>query len=695
MILKRTILSSCAVFMCTSSFVSAQSSPGLTFNMYGNPGLIDMPSAEMLPDAELTSAVSYYSGITRANINFQVLPRISGTFRYSTLRGDRIFSRVDEANSDRSFDIRFNVLEETDYVPAVTVGLRDFMGTGIFGAEYIVATKNLSSSLKVTAGIGWGRLSDSDNVRSSSVRRGGTPNFDQWFKGPSAPFGGIEWTTPWEKLTLKAEYSSDRYARERERSYVFTKSQINYGLEYRPRPEVHIGVHYIGGNEIGASIAFPFNLKTETKGGVFKERAPIPISRRDVNTSYATNWTADENAEKTQFDRLSKLIEPDGLVVQNIALDATSAHVYVRNANFIVAAQAIGRTARAMARTLPGSVETFKVTLMEEGIPTSTVTLKRSDLENLEHELRAPQELFARATIEGANRNIADGFSNPDLYPKFIWSIAPYAGATLFEDGIPLRVDIGIRAKAQYNIASGFSISASLAKPLTRNRGTAEPDNSGLEPVRTNSAFYFRDGDPALEILKADYYFKLSSDVYGRVTAGYLETMFGGVAGEVLYKPANKKWAVGAEVAYVKQREFKQLLGFQDYETLTGHVSGYYQMNNGFRVQVDAGRYLAQDWGATVGVDRVFANGWKAGAYATKTNVSGADFGEGNFDKGMRLTIPLASVTGRATRNENAIVLQSLSRDGGARLNVEDRLYGVLDASTGYKLESGWGKFWR
>jgi hypothetical protein len=695
MTFKRTILSTCAVFMCTSTFVSAQSKPGLTFNMYGNPGLIDMPSAEMLPDAELSSAISGYGGTTRANIAFQILPRVSGTFRYSTLQGDRRFTRVDEVNADRSFDVRFQLLEETTNLPAVAVGLRDFMGTGIFGAEYIVATKNISPSLKVTAGIGWGRLSNSNTVRSSSVRRGGTPNFDQWFTGPSAPFGGVEWTTPLDKLTLKAEYSSDIYARERDRGNIFTKSQFNFGLEYRPRPGLHLGLNYIGGNELGASIAFPFNVKTDAKGGIFKESAPIPITPRAANVSYSTNWTANENAEKAEFDSLSKLIAADGLVVQNIALSETTAHVYIRNSNFIVASQAIGRTARAMARSLPASVETFNVTIVEQGIPTSTVTLKRSDLEDLEHDLRAPQELLARSTIQGADPKIADGFANPDLHPKFIWSIAPYLAATLFEDGVPVRADVGIRAKAQYNIASGFSISGSLAKPLTGNRGNAEPDNSALEPVRTNSAFYFRDGDPAIETLKADYYFKFSPDVYGHVTAGYLETMFGGIAGEVLYKPTGKKWAVGAEVAYVKQREFKQLLGFQDYETLTGHVSGYYQMDNGFRVQVDTGRFLAQDWGATVGIDRVFANGWKVGAYATKTDVSGANFGEGNFDKGMRLTIPLASITGRATRNENAIVLQSLSRDGGARLDVEDRLYDVLDPSTGFKLESGWGKFWR
>ena len=67
--------------------------------------------------------------------------------------------------------------------------------------------------------------------------------------------------------------------------------------------------------------------------------------------------------------------------------------------------------------------------------------------------------------------------------------------------------------------------------------------------------------------------------------------------------------------------------------------------------QVDAGRYLAGDWGATFALDRRFANGWKIGAFFTLTNVSAARFGEGSFDKGIRMTIPLSWITGKPARS--------------------------------------------
>ena len=43
--------------------------------------------------------------------------------------------------------------------------------------------------------------------------------------------------------------------------------------------------------------------------------------------------------------------------------------------------KAIGRTARVLAAGLPYSVETFRITPIESGMPTTTVTVARSDIE--------------------------------------------------------------------------------------------------------------------------------------------------------------------------------------------------------------------------------------------------------------------------------------------------------------------------
>ena len=185
------------------------------------------------------------------------------------------------------------------------------------------------------------------------------------------------------------------------------------------------------------------------------------------------------------------------------------------------------------------------------------------------------------------------------------------------------------------------------------------------------------------------------ADVYSRVTLGYLEQMYGGVSGEVLWKPVDSRLALGLEVNYAKQRDFNQLLAFRDYDVVTGHASAYYDFGKGFVGQVDVGRYLAGDVGATLALDRYFANGWRVGAYATFTDMPTSVFGEGSFDKGIRLTIPLAFATATPSAKTFTTTLKPLNRDGGARLAVDGRLYELVRDSHQGTLQDRWGRFWR
>jgi len=170
--------------------------------------------------------------------------------------------------------------------------------------------------------------------------------------------------------------------------------------------------------------------------------------------------------------------------------------------------------------------------------------------------------------------------------------------------------------------------------------------------------------------------------------------MFGGVSAEALWKPVASRLALGVEVNYVKQRAFDDVLGFQDYAVATGHASAYYEFQNGYTGQLDVGRYLAGDVGATVTLEREFANGWRVGGFFTLTDVSADDFGEGSFDKGIKLTVPASWLLGKPDKRVRATTLRPLSRDGGARLNVPDRLYEQVRSGHRQDLVGNWSGVW-
>ena len=56
------------------------------------------------------------------------------------------------------------------------------------------------------------------------------------------------------------------------------------------------------------------------------------------------------------------------------------------------------------------------------------------------------------------------------------------------------------------------------------------------------------------------------------------------------------------------------------------------------------------------------------GLWATKTNVSAADFGEGSFDKGMYFSIPFSEILRSDRRNTLRLGIRPIQRDGGQRL---------------------------
>lgn len=184
-------------------------------------------------------------------------------------------------------------------------------------------------------------------------------------------------------------------------------------------------------------------------------------------------------------------------------------------------------------------------------------------------------------------------------------------------------------------------------------------------------------------------------DLFGRVSAGYLEDMFGGVSAEILWYPIGSRLALGAELNYARQRDFDMQFGFQDYGVVTGHASAYYDLGNGFLGQVDAGRYLAGDWGATFSLDREFKNGFRVGGYFTLTDVSSEDYGEGSFDKGIRFEVPLSWLTGQPSKTILKQNIQPITRDGGARLNVDNRLHRSIRDYRGQELRDGWGRYLR
>ena len=697
--------------LCTAHISFAE--PRVTYNAYGMPGLVDMPSAQSALDAELSFSVSQSGESLRNTLTFQIAPRLTGAFRYASTE------RPQGTLYDRSFDLRYRLLDETHLRPAVAVGLQDFIGTGVYSGEYVAASKTFGPVV-ATAGIGWGRLgshnsfdnplgvisSRFDTRDAGYTGTGGRIESARWFRGPAAFFAGFAWPVT-DKVTLKAEYSSNAYTKEVSYGHFEHRSPFNLALDYQIKPTVQLTAYAQHGDEIGILASLTSNPK-HSPGGATRDPAPMPVLPRAKAQVAPAGWSEIPSLRNALITALTPVLRQDGIQLIGLSLTDTIAIATVENHRYQSQPQAIGHVARLLSNVLPASVDTIAVVPMVKGIAGSQVIFPRDALETHEATATGASDMRAATIVTDAAAIDHRAAAAEGVFPQFSWSFGPDVSASLFDPDNPVALSLGAKLTAEWVPARGVYVTGTLRQNFVDNyTSTPRYSDSIITHVRSDSTFYDRANGPALQDLTANYRFRPGTNLYGRFSAGYLERMYGGLSAELLWKPVDSKFGLGFEVSAVRQRSFDGL-GFapltvttaglgapRSYDTITGHLSGYYAFDNGLHAQLDVGRYLAKDWGMSVQLNREFNNGWKVGAYATLTDISFDDFGEGSFDKGIVMEIPTSWSIGRPSRVKRSVVIRPLLRDGGAKLDLSDRLYDLVRDTHVPQLEAQWGRFWR
>ena len=664
-----------------------------SYTSYGTIGLIDMPTAASDSDGRLILSQSGFDGDRRTSLTAQILPRLSASFRYSA-HGRNGNEAGGYSNHDRSFDLRFRAVDEGQYMPAFAIGLNDFIGTGWYTGEYVVGTKNIGP-VEVTAGLGFGRLATFGGFDSPlgqiderfktragrDVGVGGELEATEWFQGDTAAFGGMAWHLG-KGFTAKFEYSSDRY--NRETSYLEHQTPWNYGLTWNSGKGYFLQSSFLHGDKIALSAHLVMDPK-DPPNGPGRELAPIPLRQKVLEGSPFYLESTNETVLKT-------VLKADGFKLTSLDLEQNPPRLQLVNQKYRSTAQALGRAARTASRYLSDNFDSFYIEFIEDDLVLLSAEINRNQLITSVVSAEPSENFLDTVKFQDTT---ALGFDQSDS-KKFSWSIGPYVEYSLFDPLAPIRGEVGAELFTQYTLGSGFNIDGRVRKSLVGNFDKVlRQSDSVLPHVRSDHDIYGRDGDPGIDQLTITKVNKIMPSVYGKLTAGYLEKMFAGVSGEILWKPISSSLGIGIELSQVQQRNFDMLWGLQDYQVTTGHLSAYYYFKNGFMTQLDAGQYLAGDRGYTLRVGRKFGNGWNMGAYATVTNVPFAKFGEGSYDKGIFAEIPLDWSIGSPYRTTSKIEFNVMTRDGGAKLHTPYKLHKYLFNNDKNAIYHEAGRLWK
>lgn len=684
------------------------------YTAYGGVGLIETRTARMAPENTLSGTVSFSPVIQRYNITFQPAPWLETTFGYSIFD----ISSTGLERFDRQFDIKARLWKEGRYNPEVAIGLQDFLGTGVFSGEYVVASKAYGP-LDLSFGVGWGRLGSSaelrnpfsllsdrfDGTRSEINTIGGDVDFGQYFQGDDIGFfGGIMYDSPIEGLRLLAEYDSDDKSpiQDFEENIPF-----NFGVSYAPYSGISLTGAVLKGTEFqltatfGTDVSKPVQDAPKEQGytpfAVREGRGIDPLAPDTLPPVGPLSVTPVEDGAGPLAKALAERLRPEGIGLRKIVLGADTLQVTIENDRYRSVPQAIGRVTRVLSALAPLEIEEFRIAVVERGMTISEFDIDRERL-----------EVSARQLGWTANPpTIADSYHVVDMevlegetvdraiYPRPSWSIGPDIRASTFDPDNPLRYNFDVVAEGQLEVFEGAFLSGTVRADVFGNFDEIDRESDSVLPrVRSEFANYYRQTDIGVDRLTADYFFKPSDTTYAHLSGGLVEQFFGGIGGEVLWRPQNSDFAFGLEAYYVKQRDFDTRFTFQDYDVVTGHASAYWDTDfYDVDLAVHAGRYLAGDLGATFEASKRLPNGWEIGAFATFTDVSFEDFGEGSFDKGLTFSIPFDWGLPYETRSTANVTLRPVQRDGGQRLNPAIRLFRLTQPASRGDVEEQWSDF--
>jgi len=615
-----------------------------SYNNHGAVGLINMPTARFFNES--VYGITLYDGIPDNKITVTSNPFnwLEASFFYmqnvNQLYCSQLYDPVClQTHKDKGFNAKLRIKEQGIF-PAIAVGGYDLAGTGYYTSEYIVASYG-ASNIDFHFGLGWGELNGSktkvknpfiylDERFKSRVRqkdRGGRFQSSAYFSSEQiSPFFGISYA-PSDKIIINLE--TDTKVTPGRVGHEKSNGRFSYGIDYKINNNFLISIS----NERDSYFTFRFAYKSDPKTSVKKYEYK----------------KAESDEGDSKYTKLIKNLEENGIGINKITESANS----------------IGLELTQFVHPNLGIIEEIiSSSAKDAGINKNIKKdLKVADL----NALSEIDDAFKKSSELIYERKKTSSF-NTKTGLKFRPFLASreefFKGALLLENDSEYMIkdNFFIHTNIKYSIADNFD---DFIYP---------PATTFPAQVRSDVKDYLKNMDGVLiGRAQLEYLLTPKKNHHLMFTAGILEDMFSGYGFEYIYYKQGTNYAIGAEIFDVEKRDYNWRFGTLDYQNTIGSIDLYYR-NYGlipFDFKFSVGEYLAGDTGATLDISRSFQNGTKFGIFASTTDVTATQYGEGSFDKGIYFNIPIYG-------NFINYAWRPLTKDPAAKLTRRQTLHDLL-----------------
>lgn len=686
---KRALMSmsaALALLLSSTQTLANDYTPALT----GFLGLNTVPSARMHDSGTLTATVSTLDPYQHSSLGFQLDDALWVGLRQSA----EISSLKDDAERlYPGMDLKLRLLTENRSRPEISIGLQSAIGHKRMAGEYLALSKRYKS-FDFTGGIGWGRFGSAghfDNpLKSVSSHFGEERRLDgedpqkpsDWFTGEKAGlFAGIEYFTPLKGLSIKADYGADRYEAEKAAFDYEPAAPWSIGASYTPWDWLNANLAMQGADKIMARLTLLTNPQNWGWGAFEKpDTKPFrPYRGQTTDTALMAH-----EALKNGFSLKEVTLHPPHSVRGTLELDPR------HNMPFEA-----GRAMRAVASNAGPDIEQFEITTRLMGLQGPSLSLNRADFEKA-HALNhgSAEEIWKNAEINAQKDEQWRAYAPGEGNFKYGFILDTQSSLSEEDTGGLYRTSAianVMRPELFGFLTAGAGLRLNLADNL--NRLTDIRPRSFL-PVRSDVDVF------AARTLAVDHNYlsfmhTLRPNLHGQFTLGYLEEMYAGFGGEILYRPYDSRWAIGAESWIALKRDpFTDLnLGLTGDRLLTGHLNIHYDLpHHDLTAHLKLGRFLAEDIGGTLSLSRTFRNGTALEGFVTMTDKEDFDLfgGTTHSYSGLKLSIPLGGLTHVPDGVRKDFTFAPLGRDLGQAVDTPLPLYELTEPFSLRHIEAYW-----
>ncbi len=657
------------------------------YSMVG--GYFNMPSARMGKTGVIGIGAAIVKPYDIYGVNFQMFDRLEFSLNY------RVYKGVEEPNfghegfgddAERIGNVKIGLLTPKDgfpFIPQISIGAEDFIGTKRFNSKYVVATKEfLEANLELTLGWGKGRI-----------------------KGF---VGGASWT-PFRQMqlpvlkdiSLVAEYDAINYKKHPHEhpSGRRVDSRINGGLVFVGWDTLQLTLSSVRGVEVAGSASLRYPIGT-TKG--FFPKIDDPVA---YNSPIDTEPLGMIRTERDFSQEIAYALSDQGLDLYTTFLlynEEGEKELWMKVVNNRYREERIvrDRVQHVLAALVPSDIVAVTVVVEADAVPSQSYRFRTEDLLRWRRGIVSDYEMetispMKEAGLEPNEYDAAQIFQRHKpiwtftIRPRLLTFFGSTSGKFKYNVSAIASPEGYIFNQVYYKLQLGYALKTSM-------QGLGGPDRanpSRLLIVRTDSLKYFQTNTFSMEQAYLQRSWNLGYGWFYRLALGYFEPAYGGAATELLYYPVNSNWAIGAEFAAVPKRHY-QGVKFRN-NTL--------QLRNGRYVKVpfigiqyfldfyydykplqmdllvSAGQFLAKDKGARIDVGRYFKSGLRFSLWCTFTNGHDKVNGHTYYDKGFSFMTPLDMFLRQTSRNYVGYAMAAWLRDVGARAETGKKLYWTLE----------------